>query len=79
MHKYNPSAMSSSESPTKPEDSLLDLLELSEDFEAMDLHKACRLGDLRAIEFAVRAQPEKINSKDASVRDTQLGCHCIGR
>lgn len=49
------------------EDSLLDLLDYSGEGEAMDLHKACRLGDLKAIEFAYRAQPEKINSKDANV------------
>ena len=55
------------------EDSLLDLLDYSGEGEAMDLHKACRLGDLKAIEFAYRAQPEKINSKDANVSVTQLG------
>lgn len=51
----------------------MDLLDSSGDVEAMDLHKACRIGDLKAIELAFRAQPEKINSRDANVSVTQLG------
>ena len=43
------------------------------DSEVIDLHKACRLGDITAIKQAFRAQPEKINEKDTSVSLTQLG------
>ena len=64
--------MNPSDSPRFREDSLLDLLD-SEETEAMDLHKACRLGDLRGIEAAVKADPQQVNSKDANVRVTQLG------
>lgn len=44
-----------------------------EDSEVIDLHKACRLGDITAIKQAFRAQPEKLNEKDASVSVMQLG------
>jgi len=44
-----------------------------EDSEVIDLHKACRLGDITAIKQAFRAQPDKLNEKDASVPFTQLG------
>lgn len=33
----------------------------------MDLHKACRIGDLNEIRLAYEAQPQKINEKDSGV------------
>ena len=35
-----------------------------DDQESMDLHRACRMGDLGTIQQAYRVQPEKINQKD---------------
>lgn len=47
--------------------------EARQEGEVMDIHKACRIGDLEAISQACKAEPNKINSKDSSVIDKQLG------
>lgn len=41
--------------------------------EPIDLHEACRLGDLPAIRQAYSSDPASLNSHDPSVRSNQLG------
>lgn len=42
-------------------------LDKSFESESMDLHRACRMGDIHSIKIAFEAQPDKIDERDAGV------------